>query len=325
MRRSFWWAILGGLWLLNNCAGDDAEPAADCDGELGCACYPNGTCNVGLECDEGRCLPTPEDSAGATGSGGDPGDGSGGTDNSGGTKSSGGADNSGGANNAGGSDDSGGSGNSGGDDTGGEGGSGPATTGVPLTPNDGWVDGDDNSLGIQGEVFAYADDTTWIGMTEDFTGSSVCIKGTAAKVDLSCTPVAPATDCYGTYWGAAIGLNLNQAIDPTSEEPSDPLPFDAATKGVTGFAFEITGEAVPTSLRFAVEGPSAEYCTTSATPVKVGANSFSFGKLVTECWTTGGYSPTGDDLLKLKWWVVTNAASTVPFDFCVSNVRALTE
>ena len=139
------------------------------------------------------------------------------------------------------------------------------------------------------------------------------------------SPVAPAVDCYDTYWGAAIGLNLTQPIDPVPQAPADPLLYDAATKGVTGFAFEITGKTVPASLRFGVEGASGSYCTTSATPLTLGQNSFTFDQLFTECWTTGGESPSGEDLIQIKWRVVTNPNSTVPFDFCVSNVHALTE
>ena len=207
--------------------------------------------------------------------------------------------------------------------TGGSGGGGDLPAGVPLTPAMGWVDGMSNTLMIQGAMFSYADDTSKMGMTEDFTGSNACIKGTAAKVDLKCTPVAPATDCYGTFWGAAIGLNLNQAIDPTTMMGADPAPYDASA--IKGFAFEITGAAVPTSLRFKVENASGEFCTPPAKPVKLGANTFMFSDLITQCWKAGGMTAeTGkSNLLKIAWQVVTNDKSTVPFDYCVTNVRAL--
>jgi len=231
----------------------------------------------------------------------------------------------------------------GGTDPGAAGGAGGGTPGVPsegipLVPDDGgWVDGASNTLGIQGAMFSYADETTLAtmeGTCEKCESPmtilpgppvAVCIKGTAAKVDLMCDPVPPATDCYGTFWGAAIGLNLNQPIDPTTGMGSDPMPFDAAAAGIKGFTFEISGDNPPTSLRFKVEDSSGEYCTTSATPVKVGANTFTFDQLVTQCWTTGGTPSTGNGLLKIAWQVVTNSSSAVPFDFCVSNVRAVTQ
>ena len=135
--------------------------------------------------------------------------------------------------------------------------------------------------------------------------------------------------CFGLLLAcAAFGFSSGGAPAPAaraSEQPTHPLPYDAAAKGITGFAFEITGETVPTALRFGVEGASEEYCTTAATPVKLGKNSFTFDQLFTQCYTTGGDTPSGNDLLKLEWQVVTNASSTVPFDFCVTNIRALTE
>jgi len=205
----------------------------------------------------------------------------------------------------------------------GTGGTGMLAAGVPLTPTDGWVDGMSNTLMIQGAMFSYADTTSAMGMTEDFIGSNACIKGTAAKVEMPCTIEPPATDCYGTYWGAAIGLNLNQPIDMTTMMGADPMPYDASA--LTGFAFEITGAAVPTSLRFKVEDGTNEYCTASTTPIKAGANTVTFEQLVTQCWMAGGTPATGakSGLLKISWQVVTNAMSTVPFDFCVANVRAL--
>jgi hypothetical protein len=213
----------------------------------------------------------------------------------------------------------------GGSSTGGSGSGGSATLpeGVPLTPADGWVDGASNTIGVQGAMFSYADTTSAMSMVGDFTGANACITGTAAKVVMPCTVEAPATDCYGTFWGAAIGLNLNQPIDETTMMGADPMPYDASA--LSGFAFEITGSMVPTSLRFKVEDGTTEYCTPTAVPIKSGANSVTFEQLMTECWMAGGTSASGakSGLLKISWQVVTNAMSTVPFDFCVSNVRAL--
>ncbi len=198
--------------------------------------------------------------------------------------------------------------------------------GVPLTPADGWVDKASNTLGIQGAMFAYADNTSKMGMTEDFVGANACIKGTAAKVDLKCTFMPPAMDCYGEFWGAAIGLNLNQPIDEaTGEGVETPLPFDASA--IKGFAFEISGAAVPLSLRFKVEDASGEFCNLPAKKVAVGANQFDFAELTTECWKPTATSRKGDAakpaVLKIAWQVVTNDKATVPFDYCVSNVRAV--
>jgi hypothetical protein len=231
----------------------------------------------------------------------------------------------------GGNGTSGSTGTSGGS-SGGTGNTDPLPEGVPLTSADGWVDAMSNTLGIQGAMFAYADETSKAGppaMAEDFVGPNACISGTAAKVDMTSMPCAtkmftpPATDCYGQYWGAAIGLNLNQPIDMTTMMGADPMPFDASA--ITGFAFEISGAAVPTSLRFKVEDATGEYCTPPAKPVKLGNNTFMFSDLMTQCWKAGGTSAEGakSAIIKIAWQVVTNDKAAVPFDYCVSNVRAL--
>lgn len=213
------------------------------------------------------------------------------------------------------------------------GGGGDLPAGVPLTATDGWVDGMSNALKIQGAMFEYADPTSLMGLTKDFTGTNACIKGTAAKVDMmsmACTTkmfTPPATDCYGEYWGAAIGLNLNQAIDETTMMGGTPMTYDATA--IKGFAFNITGTGVPLSLRFKVEGPaSAEFCTPKSKPVKLGANTFMFEDLVKECWKMPEpkeptAATTKNAVVKIAWQVVTDATKTIPFDFCVADLRAL--
>lgn len=216
--------------------------------------------------------------------------------------------------------------------TGGTAGSGGDVTpaaGVPLTPAEGWVDGMSNTLGVQGAMFSYSDTTSAMGLVEDFVGDHACIKGTAAKVDLKCTPVAPATDCYGTFWGAAIGLNMNQPIDTATGEGAMPMPFDASA--IKGFAFEIEGGMIPapSAIRFKVEGNGGEFCNTSTKQLKAGENQFNFDELITACWKpvagAANASSVKATVTKVAWQVVTNDKSTVPFDFCVKNVRALTE
>jgi len=59
--------------------------------------------------------------------------------------------------------------------------------GIPLTPTDGWVDVASNILGVQGAMYAYADDTTKLTLTSVFMGPTGCMKGTAAKVVDPCT------------------------------------------------------------------------------------------------------------------------------------------
>ncbi|HEY4102453.1 MAG TPA: hypothetical protein VGM44_01130 [Polyangiaceae bacterium] len=208
-------------------------------------------------------------------------------------------------------------------------------SGIPLTPADGWVDGASNTAMIQGALFSYADPTTMTSVMDTIkagTGMN-CVSGTAAKVDLMCTPVPPATDCYGTTWGAALGLNLNQPIDPTTMMGvMTPLAFDATAAGITGFAFDLSGDMVPVAanFRFLINDMAGnQYCTGTAKAPKIGANVYHLADLIEECWQAAKPTDlTGDkaanNIVKIAWQVVTNSTATVPFNFCVSNIEALT-
>jgi hypothetical protein len=209
--------------------------------------------------------------------------------------------------------------------TAGTGGTPPVVEGVPLIWTDGWIDSAANSLGVVGAVFDFGDNHST--RTANIAGADACISGEAAMVDMNCTPMAPATDCYGEFWGTAIGINVNQPIDPvTMMGVETPMAFDFTAKGVTGFTFDITGTTVPTSLRFKVEDSSAtEYCTPSLVPVLPGTNTIRFSDLLSQCWdpALGGTAPTGSDVVKIAWAVVTNSSSAVPYDFCIANLVAI--
>jgi len=221
-------------------------------------------------------------------------------------------------------------------------GAGDLPEGVPLTATAGWVP-DTNALKIQGAMFSYADTTSIVGMTDnlmDTTATSACIKGVAAKVDMAsakCTSKMydpPAMDCYGQYWGAALGLNLNQTIDMTLVPPAGgkPAPYDASA--IKGFAFRFDGATPPApgSMRFKVDNgsdpTSVEFCNVPSVKIKVGPNVVLFTDLVKECYKTP--VPTAPlattiqtGIVKISWQVVTNDKNTVPFDFCISDLRAL--
>ncbi len=206
-------------------------------------------------------------------------------------------------------------------------------SGVPLTPMDGWVTG--NDLMIQGAMYAYADDTSKaLKMLQGtFVGTQACMSGTAAKVPTTCEKPAGVTDCYGVVWGAAMGLNLNQpeVLDPMTMMMvgGKEVAYDASA--LTGFAFEVTSptNTLPAALRFKVEDASGEYCTIPAESIKAGVNTYKFTDLVKECWEKDAktMNPNAETaksgLIKIAWAVVTDAAKENPFDFCVSNLRAL--
>jgi len=205
--------------------------------------------------------------------------------------------------------------------------------GVPLTPVDGWIDGASNVLNIQGALFAASDPTTMMGFSSDLAGLNACMAGTAAKVDMASDVCVtkmfppPATDCYGYFWGAELALNLNQPLDPVTMASATPIAFNASA--LKGFAFDITGSTVPGpgSLRFQIETSDRVFCNPPSTKIKVGSNVVLFSDLLTRCFAVSDSSVSAETaksaFIRISWNVVTNASATVPFDFCVSNIRAL--
>ncbi len=192
--------------------------------------------------------------------------------------------------------------------------------GVPLVPIDGWLDAASNVYGMQGAIYEAGDGFSTV--TGDFNFTNTCISGITARVDLECTPVDPVTDCYGMYWGAMMGLNLNQPIDPVTMMGAEPLPYDASA--LSGFSFDINGPTVPTSLRFVAEGIDGQYCTPVTSPILPGQNVIRFSELWSQCWDPTSGAPLDPSSIKsVSWHVVPNSVSEVPFDFCVSNITAV--
>jgi hypothetical protein len=213
---------------------------------------------------------------------------------------------------------------------------GGTSAGVPLIPMDGFVPASSNVLGIQGYLISYGDDTSKAGppaMQSVLTGTQACISGVAALVDLKCTPMPPATDCYGQFWGAAIALTLNQPPDTSVTPPvaGVAMPYDASM--LDGFSFDLTGDMVPApkDIRFNVEDAAGQYCNIPTHKVATNSNTFTFKDEVKACYKIAsppdGTNPTAETvqtkLIKISWQVVTNTSSTVPFNFCISNIRAI--
>lgn len=224
--------------------------------------------------------------------------------------------------------------NGGGTSNGTAGGSGDLPPGISITPTDGWVDGASNELMVQGALFTYSDKTTMPSVHDTIATGMNCMNGTAAKVDLMCVK-DPGQDCYGTIWGAAMGLNLNQptVMDGGVSVGGDAMPFDGSKGGITGFAFDVSGNTVPTAANFRFvlnDGAMNQYCTPTLKGIKKGPNVIYLKDMIEQCWLSAhtAADKTGDtavsSMVKIGWQVVTNSMSTVPFDFCVDNIEALT-
>jgi hypothetical protein len=236
---------------------------------------------------------------------------------------------------------------------GGTGGAPAAGTGLDLVPNaDGFVFANTNAAGIQGAFFTAADPGGSTIAPAAFTGTvtngDVCVSGTAAQI-----PANPDEDPavagdefeYGTTWGTIVGLNLSQPNDPTTGAPSMVAqPFNRAVAGqgtLGGFVFTLTGTQIPpaASIRFKTTFPSAPGSTTASTqefclpltaaqpaPNAAGGTTYTatINSQTAECWNAGGVAFSSAELLSLQLQIVTSTTAAVPFNFCISDLRAIT-
>jgi hypothetical protein len=238
---------------------------------------------------------------------------------------------------------------------------GAAVVGIPLLPDTGgWVDHTVNTVMIQGAWYGYsdgagADGTPASGDCEKLGGhpASACSAITAPPFGLfQPTDLATGRMCttgtaalvvngsagsadYSNMWGAGIALDLNAA----GGDAGTKSPYNAKTNGVTGFAFDFvdkTGKALaPPLTGIRVEfptpatGTSAAFWVTAPTdqvsPVKKGHNELR--------WTQVGGpfyvpqpAPAFDpmNINSIQFHVFTNTSSSIPYDFCIANLSALT-
>jgi hypothetical protein len=223
--------------------------------------------------------------------------------------------------------------------------------GDPLVPSaDGFFDGT-NKAGIMGAWYSYGD---WYNPTAGMgdcavkgnytaaqcssittpvpgdpftnTGGSMCTTGTVAKViDMM----------YSAIWGAGIGFDLNNA-GTDDGGTGGKLPWDATAHNVTGFSFHIdmppTGGQMrvefPTSAAIGTTDINAAYwggATANLSPfTKAGDYSFHFTDIGGPMYLTSPMPFDKTKILSMQFHVVSNTSSTIPFQYCISNLRSLT-
>jgi hypothetical protein len=244
----------------------------------------------------------------------------------------------------------------GGTGCGGSSGSGGSSGGPgdPLMPNaDGFFDGT-NAAGVLGAWYAYGD---WYGGSDpampmpgggdcpmkggytadqcssiamptpgqpfNNTGGMMCTSGTAAKVlDMM----------YSAIWGAGIGFDTNNA---GADGGTGKNAWDASAHGVTGLAFHI--DMPPTGGQMRVEFPTnavpgttdinAAYWggeTMNLSPfTKAGDYSFHWTDVGGPMYLTPHMPFDKTKIVSVQFHVVTNTSSSIPFNYCISNLRTL--
>jgi hypothetical protein len=270
---------------------------------------------------------------GTTGSGGS--SSSGGATGTGGSSSSGGASGSGGSSSSGGTTGSGGSSSTGGTTGSGgsssTGGAGGAPTG-PLQFTAGWVDGTSNAYGIQGALYTF-DDGAGSAITPDCSTGAACFGGTTTPTTKFCVSGSDATVGlnsagtdydYTTYWGAAVGFDLNGSTTAGATHQ----PYVASAHNVVGFSMTLTNNT-SAAVRFSYivyNGSSnTAYCVSQLTP---GTNTVYFNNATSNCYTTGGTvlsKTAADGTVALQWQVPSSQFGAVPFNYCIDNLTPLTQ
>lgn len=233
---------------------------------------------------------------------------------------------------------------------------GGGSGGVLILPSTmGFVDGT-NSLGILGPWYAYgdnwADDGTpgggkceTVGMNastacsslttpapgqpfapadDPVTTGKMCANGIAAAI----IDDAAASPDYSNIFGVGIGLDLNNA--GTADGGVGKLAYDAPSHGITGFKFDID---TPPLNALRVEFPTTASGNDSAywngmannvSPVKAGTNTVPFASVNGPMYLPTAPAFDATKLLSIQFHVIPSAGATTPFNFCVSNLTAIT-
>jgi hypothetical protein len=174
--------------------------------------------------------------------------------------------------------------------------------------------------------------STWTAPTAgtpfrpDPNGKGMCASGTAAMV-LNGSDGQPA---YSAIWGNMVGLQLNNTNPDVAA--NDLGVYDAPAHSITGFAFDIDAIPVGGHLRVAFPTPAtflgAAYWAGvlgDFSPVLAGHNEFRWADV------GGPYylaAPPAFDPTKIQsiWFhVVSNRFEPVPYSFCLSNLKLLTD
>lgn len=172
---------------------------------------------------------------------------------------------------------------------------------MPISPTDGWVSCDTNTLGIEGAFYTYDDGagSTITPANFDGAGTEICVTGEVGQV----------VDGDYSVWGAGLGFNF-----------ANEASWDASAAGISGVSFNITEIPAGTATRVIfVDSADTGYCAEITAP---GAQSFSFTDTAVDCWDTAaaGAMPAPTDIKAVQWQVATNADASYPFSFCISDL-----
>ena len=182
------------------------------------------------------------------------------------------------------------------------GGGGSSVAGL-LSFSDGRVSPGSKDYGIDGAWRKFGADSDLI--TTDFTGGSLCVKGTVKGV---------AGGDYGRYWGGGVQFVLRASGDP----------YNAAANGVAGISVILEGKSIPSPLRlkFKPSSNTDNYCqnidVVPGSPIELTTSTAK-----RDCWMPGGAPVDPTALESFDLHIVPESASDISFDFCITKVTVV--
>jgi hypothetical protein len=182
--------------------------------------------------------------------------------------------------------------------------------GEPLQLLNGFISRESNLHGIEAQLFvATSPLNANIQVTSD-TGA-LCVQGDVGVVQ---------DGDFTTQWGALVGLVFTSG-------GTEAAPWDLDGGNVTGFAFTLTGPAVPAPLRLGALPGGADpnvdnFCQQlAATP---GATlQVPFSGITRDCWLIGNEQMLASSLQNINWTIPADEMVPHVFDFCVSDLRPI--
>jgi hypothetical protein len=223
-------------------AGTSSSGGSCTAGDLGCACYPNNTCNGSLTCTSGVC-----------------------TNGTAPTCS--------------------------------------AASGGPVCCPQGYC-----TLGTaHGYAFAYSD------MNDGGSSSaSLASDGTLCVHGTSVGAVCSDQTCFSSYWGAGMGVNVNQASGTSSPVANYPAA------GSTGVTYAL--DSLPPNTRLVVGDSTTDYCVT----LNAASGSIPWTNFNSACWDGSGTSLSGPpaSFTSVRFQVASDDVNGgfSDFNFCVDRL-----
>jgi hypothetical protein len=198
----------------------------------------------------------------------------------------------------------------------GAGGAGTACPGVPIMPDAmGMVASGSNSVAIHGSWFEYSDCTDLKNMNcaTVTTPPASSFPNTGGKM---CT--SGHTSMASGAWGAGIGLELNDGPPQ--------MPYDTTAHNVTGFCFVLSGNTIPsTSIRVAFPTKNNNDNAYFSAVTTAGQHTVLFSDTAQGSWVTPKSAFEPNAVMLLQFQIPSSTTASVPWDFCVEGLTAITK